>query len=337
MKTPIIISLTSTILKKKEIKYIEKYKPFGIIFFSRNIQTIDQLKKLINSLKILSPSTLIFVDQESGIVDRFKFFKHLNFLNNYDYYKIYLKNKELAKMLIYLKSYITSYYLNEWGFNSNTVPVLDIPITKTAKFISKRTFGPNLKIVKKLNEIIILNNFKFGLIPVVKHIPGHGVTSKDSHKVIPSTNISLNELAPHLTSFKNFNYLPLAMTAHIIYKKIDPNYIATFSEKIINQIIRTKINFQGLLMTDDLSMKAVKFDHQAICDLSNKVDIDILLDCSNNFDKYIYFSENFNKTDRYSLFIKNKKNWIKKKSIFKDINIKDYRDIYDNILKKNGI
>jgi hypothetical protein len=90
-------------------------------------------------------------------------------------------------------------------------------------------------------------------------------------------------------------------------------------------------------MTDDLSMKAVKFDHQAICDLSNKVDIDILLDCSNNFDKYIYFSENFNKTDRYSLFIKNKKNWIKKKSIFKDINIKDYRDIYDNILKKNGI
>ena len=214
---------------------------------------------------------------------------------------------------------------------------MDIPITKTAKFISKRTFGPNLKIVKKLNEIIILNNFKFGLIPVVKHIPGHGVTSKDSHQVIPSTNISLNELAPHLTSFKNFNYLPLAMTAHIIYKKIDPNYIATFSEKIINQIIRTKINFQGLLMTDDLSMKAVKFDHQAICDLSNKVDIDILLDCSNNFDKYIYFSENFNKTDRYSLFIKNKKNWIKKKSIFKDINIKDYRDIYDNILKKNGI
>ena len=223
MKTPIIISLTSTILKKEEIKYIEKYKPFGIIFFSRNIQTIDQLKKLINSLKILSPSTLIFVDQESGIVDRFKFFKHLNFLNNYDYYKIYLKNKELAKILIYLKSYITSYYLNEWGFNSNTVPVLDIPITKTAKFISKRTFGPNLKIVKKLNEIIILNNFKFGLIPVVKHIPGHGVTSKDSHQVIPSTNISLNELAPHLTSFKNFNYLPLAMTAHIIYKKIDPN------------------------------------------------------------------------------------------------------------------
>jgi hypothetical protein len=84
-------------------------------------------------------------------------------------------------------------------------------------------------------------------------------------------------------------------------------------------------------------MKAVKFDHQAICDLSNKVDIDILLDCSNNLDKYIYLSENFNKTDRYSLFIKNKKNWIKKKSIFKNINIKDYRDIYDNILKNNGI
>ncbi|MDB9777014.1 glycoside hydrolase family 3 protein, partial [Alphaproteobacteria bacterium] len=214
MKTPIIISLKSIILKKDEIKFIEKYKPFGIIFFSRNIKSIPQLKKLINSLKISSPSSLIFIDQESGIVDRFKFFKNLNFLDNYEYYKIYLKDKELAKSLIFLKSYITSYYLNKWGFNSNTVPVLDIPITQTAKFISKRTFGPNLKIVKKLNEIIILNNINFGLIPVMKHIPGHGVTPKDSHIVLPTTNITLQKLIPHFTSFKNFNYLPLAMTSH---------------------------------------------------------------------------------------------------------------------------
>jgi beta-N-acetylhexosaminidase len=336
MKTPIIISISTTILKKNEINYIKKYKPFGVILFSKNIINIIKLKILIKNIKLSSSSTLVFVDQESGIVDRFKFFKDLNFLDNYQYYKIFLKNKELAKTLIFLKSIITAYYLNEWGFDSNTIPVLDLPTSNTAKFISKRTFGPDLKIVKKLNEIIILNNINLGLIPVIKHIPGHGVTPKDSHKVIPTTNFSLKELTPHFNSFKNFNYLPLAMTSHIIYKKIDPDFIATFSSKIIDQIIRSKINFQGLLMSDDLSMKAVKFDFKMICDLSNKLDIDILLDCSDNLDKYIYFSENFKRTDRYNLFVKYKKNWIPKKSS-KIINIKDYRDIYDNILRKHGI
>ncbi len=335
MKTPVIISLKSIMIKNDEIKYIEKYKPFGIIFFSRNIQSIPQLKKLINNLKILSPSTLIFVDQESGIVDRFKFFKNLNFLDNYDYYKIYLKDKELAKTLIFLKSYITSFYLKEWGFDSNTVPVLDIPVIKTAKFISKRTFGPNLKIVKRLNEIIILNNINFGLIPVIKHIPGHGVTSKDSHKVLPTSNLSLNQLTTHFNSFKNFNYLPLAMASHIIYKKLDSSYMATFSTKIINQVIRKKINFKGLLMTDDLSMSAIKYNVKDICLLSNKSGMDLLLDCSNNIDRYIYFSENFKFTDRYKFYLKSK--WLKLIPSKNNINIVKYRNIYDNILKNNGI
>jgi len=337
MKSPIIISIISYNLLKSERDYIKEFQPFGIILFSKNIKSLLQLKKLVSSIKLQSPSTLLFIDQESGIVDRFKFFKDLNFLDNYEYYKIYLKNKKLAKVLIFLKSYITSYYLREWGFHSNTVPVLDVPMHKTAKFIRQRTFGSDLKIIKKLNNIIVLNNFQFNLIPVIKHIPGHGVTSKDSHKVIPSTNITKIHLKKHFQSFKNFNYLPFAMTSHIVYKKIDPKYIATFSKKIITQIIRKEINFQGLLMTDDLSMKAVKYPKEVICKLSNNLDIDILLDCSNDLDRYTFFSKNFRLTDRYNSFMVNKKKWTEQKKIPKNIKIKKYRDIYDNILKNYGI
>ena len=337
MKSPIIISIISYNLLKAEKDYISKFQPFGIILFSKNIKSLPQLKRLVSSIKLHSPSTLLFIDQESGIVDRFKFFKDLNFLDNYEYYKIYLKDEKLAKLLIFLKSYITSYYLREWGFHSNTVPVLDVSIHKTAKFISQRTFGPDLKIIKKLNNIIVLNNFKFNLIPVIKHVPGHGVTSKDSHKVIPSTNISKRDLSKHFQSFKNFNYLPLAMTSHIIYKKIDSSFIATFSHKIISQIIRKQINFQGLLITDDLSMKAVKYSKEVICKLSNNLDMDILLDCSNDIERYMYFSRNFRSTDRYNSFIVNKKKWVQQKKMPANINIKKYRNIYDNILKNHGI
>ena len=90
-------------------------------------------------------------------------------------------------------------------------------------------------------------------------------------------------------------------------------------------------------MTDDLSMKAVKYSKEIICKLSNNLDIDILLDCSNDLDRYTYFSKNFRLTNRYNFFMANKKKWTKQKKIPKNINIKKYRDIYDNILKNYGI
>jgi len=253
-------------------------------------------------------------------------------MDNFKYYKLYLKDKKKAKYLVFLKSFITSYYLKNFGFDSNTVPVLDLPENNTSLFIKKRTFGPNLLISKVLNEIIILNTINHGLIPVIKHIPGHGVTSKDSHKVIPKSNHKMSELSKHFKSFNNFNYLPLAMTSHIVYKAIDDKNIATFSEAVINKIIRNKINFQGLLMSDDLSMKAVNYTPEAICNIANKIDIDILLDCSDDIDRYIYFSKNFIPKNRYKKFIKIKQVWHLKSNINQSINIDKYRDIYDNMI-----
>ena len=100
MKSPIIISIISYNLLKSERDYIKEFQPFAIILFSKNIKSLLQLKKLVSSIKLQSPSTLLFIDQESGIVDRFKFFKDLNFLDNYEYYKIYHSSYFLKHLLM---------------------------------------------------------------------------------------------------------------------------------------------------------------------------------------------------------------------------------------------
>ena len=241
MKTPLIISIKSTKLSAKETYNISKHKPFGVILFARNIKTINQVVSLNKSIKKISKHTLIFVDQEGGIVNRFKNFKDLKFKDNYEYYKIYLKHPSLAQQLVYLKNFITSYYLVKMGFDSNTVPVLDLPLKNTAEFIKKRTFGPDFEIAFTLNKIIIDVNHHFGLFPVIKHIPGHGVTSKDSHLSLPISKLSSKQLEQHLVLFNKFKNINLAMTAHIQYNSWDSSNIATFSSNVIKNIIRKKL------------------------------------------------------------------------------------------------
>ena len=146
MNFPIIISVEGFSLSKQEKKNISKFKPFGVIIFSRNIKNFSQISKLNQSIKILSKNTLIFIDQEGGIVNRFKKFKEFDFPDNFDLYNVYLKYPSLAKQLVFLKSFITSFYLKRLYFDVNTVPVLDIPTKNTIQMIKKRTFGPNINI-----------------------------------------------------------------------------------------------------------------------------------------------------------------------------------------------
>ncbi|GIR65758.1 MAG: hypothetical protein CM15mP70_08650 [Pelagibacteraceae bacterium] len=260
MSFPLIISIKSSKISKFERENIKKYKPFGIILFKRNILNFNQTKKLIKTIKNLHPKIYILIDQEGGIVNRFSKIKEFNFLDNFDYYKIYLRYPSLAKQLVYLKSFITSYHLNELGFDINTIPVLDIPNSKTIQMIKKRTFGSDLDTSIKLNEIFVKTSISLGITPVMKHIPGHGLTSKDSHLSLPTVSSSLKTLKNQLKLFHHFRHLPYAMTAHIRYDKWDIENMATYSKKIIHNIIRQQIKFKGLIMSDDMTMKANQYD-----------------------------------------------------------------------------
>ncbi len=337
MNFPIIISIKSTSLSKQEKNFILKIKPFGVIIFTRNISNIPQISKLNQSIKSLSKNTLIFIDQEGGIVNRFKKFKEFNFLDNFELYKIYLRYPSLSKQLVFLKSFITSYYLKKLNFDVNTVPVLDLPIKNTILMIKKRTFGPNFNINIILQKILLYNLNYFGLIPIMKHIPGHGVTNKDSHLTMPISKLDKVSLQDHIKVFKYFNNIPLAMTAHIKYLSWDKNNIATFSNYIIDNIIRKKIGFKGLLISDDLKMNANIYNIKDAVRLSNFSNLDVILDCSCDLHKYSQIINSFNFSKNYiNTYKSNKLQEYKKKLDFKSININHYHQLYNQLLKING-
>ncbi len=338
MINPLIISINSKKLSLSEQQNIYKFKPYGIILFSKNISNFNQVKNLIRSIKTQSRKTFILIDQEGGIVNRFKYFPELNFLDNFDYYKIYKDKPSLAKQLVFLKYFITSYYLKYLGIDINTVPVLDIPIHNTIPMIKKRTFGPNIETNIVLTDITLNALNKFGIIPVMKHIPGHGITNKDSHFNLPVSNISKRHLKFHTEIFQKFNYLPLAMTAHIKYLNWDKDNIATFSPFIIKKVIRGDLNFNGLIMSDDLVMKANTYDIYDSISLSNRAGLDIILDCSSDWTRYIKIIKNFKKTQKFKNQSKshfNSQNIPKIK--IKSININHYHHLYNKLINLYGI
>ena len=337
MTNPIIISIKEPHLTNLEKKNISIYKPFGVIFFSRNIKSFEQIKNLISSIKSLSKQTIILIDQEGGIVNRFKNFPEFKFRNNYDFYEIYLKYPSLAKQLVYLKSFITNYHLSNLGINVNTIPVLDIPNSKTISMIKKRTFGPNVPINSILTNILVQSSLDFGVLPVMKHFPGHGLTNKDSHFSKPTINATLRTLNYQLSLFQKFIYLPMIMTAHIQYSYWDNQNIATYSPYILKKILRHKLQYQGLIMSDDLMMNANDQTIEKSMELSNNSGLDIILDCSSDWVRYKFIINNFKKTDFFKS--KNKVLSLKKvsKAQNKSININHYHDLYNELIKINGI
>lgn len=337
MTSPIIVSIKKTNLSTIEKKNILMYKPFGIILFSRNINNFEQIKNLVSSIKSLSKKTIILIDQEGGIVNRFKNFPEFEFRDNFDLYKIYAKYPSLAKQLVYLKSFITNYYLIRLGIDVNTIPVLDMPNSKTISMIKKRTFGPNLIINSILTDVLVQSSLYFGVLPVMKHFPGHGLTNKDSHFSKPIINATKKNLNYQLSLFKKFIDLPMIMTAHIQYNNWDRQNIATYSPYILKNILRNKLQYKGLIMSDDLVMKANDQTIERSIELSNNSGLDIILDCSSDWERYKFILNNFRKTDFFKN--RNKVLSLKKvpKAVVKSININHYHDLYNELIKFYGI
>ena len=257
----LIISIKGTKLSEKE-KFLFKYEhPWGVILFKRNLKSIGQIKKLTNKIQSLTRNKKfpIIIDEEGDSVSRLRDIMSHNISAKFlgDLFK---KEKIFCKKIIrqYIKS--LSKVLKDLGININTIPVLDVLRNNTNSIIGKRSFSKDKKIVKELGCLTIdnLNLNKIG--SVIKHIPGHGAATEDSHKKIPKVSLTLNKLnAIDFYPFKLSN-AKFAMTAHILYSKIDKKNVATHSKIVIKDIIRKKIGFKGILISDDISMKALKYD-----------------------------------------------------------------------------
>ncbi len=260
-KKAIIISIKGTKLSSNEKKLLSNEYPWGLILFKRNIKSFNQTKLLIKEARKLTKDNKfpIMIDEEGGTVARLSRIINNNF-NQKIFGDLYQHNSKVG--LFFFKKYIKnlSFFLKKIGVNINTVPVLDVLRKNTSKIIGNRSFSKNPKIVKKLGLFCVKQYEKNNLITVVKHIPGHGCASIDSHVGMPKVRLDLKNLDKiDFYPFKS-NPSKIAMTAHILYENIDQKNVATFSKKIISQIIRKKIGFKGILISDDISMKALKYD-----------------------------------------------------------------------------
>ena len=258
----IIFGIKGIHLTIKEKSLLKKHTPWGIILFSRNIKNLKQLKLLINEIKFIVKDDKypILIDQEGGSVSRLNKIIDLSIFSQNFFSNLY--NKKKKDFEIYYKIYINTVcsILSELGININTVPVLDIRSKKSNNIIGDRSFSSNKKIVSKLGRICINLHKKNGIGTVMKHIPGHGLSNVDSHFSLPIVSKKKGFLLNNdFKTFKSMNSF-FAMTAHIIYDQLDPINTATHSKIIINEIIRKYIGFSGILISDDICMKALKYD-----------------------------------------------------------------------------
>ena len=201
----------------------------------------------------------VLIDEEGSNVTRLnKIISHnisANFFGN-----LYEINKIFCFKILKHYIYSLSKFLTELGININTIPVLDVLRNHTSKVIGNRSFSKNKKIVKDLGNFTIKNLHLNKVAAVIKHIPGHGAAKTDSHISMPKVLLQSKKLEQiDFYPFK-LSKAKLAMTAHILYTKIDKSSVATHSNKIIKNIIRKKLNFKGILISDDISMKALKYD-----------------------------------------------------------------------------
>ena len=282
-KKAIIVSIKGVKLTNKEKLLLSDEMPWGIILFKRNIKSLIQVKNLVNSIKKITkdPKFPILIDEEGSTVSRLRNIFNHNINAKY-FGNLYELDKKVALNLY--KNYLKCLCINlkKIGINVNTIPVLDVLRKNTNKIIGKRSFSKKKENVKILGDLTIRQCHSQKIITVIKHIPGHGCSSIDSHLSMP--RVSLNEKTLNRIDFFPFkkNAAKLAMTAHILYSKIDPRNVATFSSKLIKNIIRKKIGFKGILISDDISMKALKYDLVTNAKKSLTAGCNLVLYCAGN-------------------------------------------------------
>ena len=288
-----ITGIKSLSLSKKEIKFLKVYKPWGIILFSRNIKSLKQTKKLTNQIKLIFKDKKypILIDQEGGRVNRLKKIFKADTLTGEFFGKLYLNDKK--KFNLFFRSFInqTSHLLRSIGVNINTLPILDLRLKGSSNVIGDRSFSNNAKTVSKIGDICIDYFHKNKIGTVIKHIPGHGLAKVDSHKQTPTVKKKLNYLTKHdFSAFRNKASL-FAMTAHIIYQNIDKLNTATHSKKII-KIVRNNIKFRNILISDDISMKSLKYSIKNSTDRAFSAGCDLVLHCNGDYKEMLIVANN---------------------------------------------
>jgi len=256
----LIIGCSGTVFSAEEIKFIGRAKPWGLILFRRNIVDRVQLKALNSHFREIvgRPNAPILIDQEGGRVQRMGPPDWRKYPAAAQYLKASRGDVEEAASLARLASRLIAHDLADCGITVDCMPVLDCPVIGANDAIGDRAYASDPEAISRIGRAAAEGMLEGGVLPIIKHMPGHGRAMVDSHYALPVVKEPIDILEKtDFYPFKRQNDLPIAMTGHIVFDAIDPTGPATTSAKIIRDIIRGWIGFDGLLLSDDVSMKAL--------------------------------------------------------------------------------
>lgn len=277
-----ICGCSSTVLTADEEAFIRDASPWGLILFKRNVQDREQMRALTGRFREIVGRTdaAVLIDQEGGRVQRMAA----------NHWQAYPSAARLAAVsadpveqvkVVRLAARLIAHDLAEVGVNVDCLPVLDLPVAGSHAIIGDRAYGEDAETVARLGRAAAEGLMSGGVLPVFKHVPGHGRARSDSHLELPTVDTPREELErSDFAPFRANADLPVAMTAHVVFKAIDPDRPATLSPVVVKEIIRDFIGFDGLLMSDDLSMKALSGSFRDRAKALFAAGVDLALHCN---------------------------------------------------------
>ena len=257
---PVIFGLSGETLTADERAFFAEVEPAGYILFKRNIADRAQVRALTDDLRSLHgrDDLLIMIDQEGGRVARMQAPVWPSFPPGAAFDRLYDIAPSSAIAAARANARAIALTLAEVGITVDALPLLDVRQDGASDIMGDRTLGADPMRVAALGRATLEGLAEGGVVGIVKHMPGHGRAMVDSHLALPIVNANLNALETDLAPFRTLNRAPMGMTAHVVYTEWDAEQPASLSSKIIGEIIRQRIGFDGLLMSDDLDMKALR-------------------------------------------------------------------------------
>jgi beta-N-acetylhexosaminidase len=272
-------------LTSAEVAFFRETQPWGLILFARNVDTPDQIKALTSSFRDIvgRADAPVLIDQEGGRVQRMRPPHWRTYPPGRAYAALYQQDPVAGLKAARAVYRLLAQDLAEAGINVDCVPVLDVPQPGSHEIIGDRAYGMTPEQVALLGRAAAQGLMDGGVLPIIKHIPGHGRAFADSHLELPVVDASRAELeSVDFPPFAALADIPMAMTAHVVYSALDPDNCCTLSATVIGEVVRGQIGFDGLIMSDDLSMKALKGSFRERGERALAAGCDVLLHCNGN-------------------------------------------------------
>jgi beta-N-acetylhexosaminidase len=289
-RTPraVIFGLGGLALRNEERRFIAEADPLGFILFARNCEERDQVRALVDAVRaaVGRVDAPVLIDQEGGRVQRLKPPRWRAAPPMSLFGALCTRDQRPAVEAAYLNARLLAAELAELGITVDCAPVLDVRQPNGHEVIGDRAFAAAWETVALLGRATCAGLLAGGVLPVIKHIPGHGRATRDSHEALPVVDAPLDELrSVDFAPFTALAEMPLGMTAHVVYSALDPTTPATISRTVLGDVVRGMIGFDGLLMSDDICMQALAGRPGDRAASALAAGCDVVLHCNGDLDE----------------------------------------------------